>query len=128
MKKHTKTYMKHFGYGLGDFIPCELTGERCVDVHHIDTPGMGSNNREQASIEILMALTRELHILYGDKEEVELFNGKTVNFKEFLEEAHQHFLETQQPYIHVNPHHDAFDALLNTKYEFELKKLRYELT
>ena len=118
--------MRHFGYGLTDFIPCELTGERCVDVHHIDTPGMGSNKREDATVEELMATTRFLHTLFGDKEDVKLSNGKVVNFKEFLHEAHQHFLETQQPYIHVNPHHDAFDALLETKYKFELKKLRYE--
>ena len=68
MKQHTKIYMKYFGYGVEDFIPCELCNSRAVDIHHISARGMGGT-KEADRIENLMALCRSCHIEYGDKKE-----------------------------------------------------------
>lgn len=35
MKPYTITYMKFFGYSVGDFMPCEYCGGPIVDVHHL---------------------------------------------------------------------------------------------
>jgi 5-methylcytosine-specific restriction endonuclease McrA len=66
MKKHTKVYLDHFGYGIEDFIPCEVCGSRAVDIHHIDCRGMGGSKKKD-DISNLMALCRSCHIEYGDK-------------------------------------------------------------
>ena len=66
MKKHTKIYLKAFGYDLADpnqFIPSELGGRKAVDIHHIISRGKGGEDR----IENLIALTRMEHDVYGDK-------------------------------------------------------------
>jgi len=68
MKKHTKLYLDHFGYGEYDFIPCELCGSRAVDIHHIDCRGMGGGKTKD-KIENLMALCRACHLKYGDKKQ-----------------------------------------------------------
>ena len=58
MKKHTKIYINSLGYTNTDFMPCEITGRKGVDVHHIV-------NRENR-IENLMLLTREKHLELGE--------------------------------------------------------------
>lgn len=68
MRQHTKVYMKHFGYGVEDFIPCEVCGTRAVDIHHIDCRGMGGSKRKD-TIDNLMALCRPCHLEYGDKKQ-----------------------------------------------------------
>lgn len=71
-KQHTLVYMQAFGYTIADFIPCEITGKRCVDVHHIYARGMGGSDLEEElynRIENLMGLAREPHDQYGDKEQ-----------------------------------------------------------
>ena len=35
MKIHTKIYLKHFGYTIADFIPCEICSSKSVDIHHL---------------------------------------------------------------------------------------------
>ena len=77
MKKHTKVYMKYFGYDIGDYIPCELCGTRAVDIHHIHCRGMGGTKKEE-TIDNLMALCRSCHIEYGDKKD----------FIDYLKEKH----------------------------------------
>jgi predicted restriction endonuclease len=82
MQKHTKIYMKYFGYDLSDWMPCEICGCQSVDLHHIEARGMGgSNNRDV--IENLMALCRGHHIFYGDKKQ----------YKEMLIQQHLKFME-----------------------------------
>ena len=78
MKKHTMTYLNHFGYDISDFIPCEVCGKTAVDIHHIEARGIGGS-KEADNIENLMALCREDHIKYGDKKQ----------YKDFLKEKHQ---------------------------------------
>jgi hypothetical protein len=56
MTKHCKIYMDYFGYGIDDFIPCEVNGEKAVDIHHIHGRGKGMD-----VIENLMALCRKHH-------------------------------------------------------------------
>jgi 5-methylcytosine-specific restriction endonuclease McrA len=76
MKKHTKSYLKHFNYGIDDFIPCETCGSRAVDIHHIDCRGMGGSKAKD-EIENLMALCRSCHIKYGDKKQhIEFLKSK----------------------------------------------------
>jgi hypothetical protein len=78
MKNHTKVYLKHFGYGIEDFIPCEICGARSVDLHHIFRRGMGGSKTAD-TIDNIMALDRECHIKYGDKKQ----------YIEFLKEKHK---------------------------------------
>lgn len=97
MKRHTKIYLEAFGYDTNDFIPCEISGGVAVDIHHIESRGMGGDplgNKDR--IENLMAVTREMHNTYGDKLSymVELFDihrnnmlSKGVTFDErYIEE------------------------------------------
>ena len=75
MKKHTTIYIKSLGYDLCDFMPCEITGQKGVDIHHI----VDRENR----IENLMLLTREKHAELGE------IKSKMV----YLLETHRNFLE-----------------------------------
>ena len=59
-KKHVKIYLKYFGYGLDDFMPCEVCESRAVDVHHIDNKGMGGSKLKDY-IENLIGLCRTHH-------------------------------------------------------------------
>lgn len=70
MKIHTQIYLDYFGINEEDpFIPCEICGNRAVDIHHIESRGMGGNKKKD-DIENLMALCREDHIQYGDIKEL----------------------------------------------------------
>ncbi len=83
--EHTYVYMKAFDYTIADFVPCELCGLRCVDVHHIFARGMGGSDLEEElynKIENLMGLCREEHTEYGDKKQ----------FYDFLIQKHFEFL------------------------------------
>lgn len=91
MRKHTQVYMRFFKYTKGDFIPCEISGRRAVDVHHIDARGMGGNG-EVDVIENLMAITRELHLEYGDKEQ----------YMEGLIQIHESFILTSTPWMELH--------------------------
>lgn len=68
MKRHIKVYMDYFGYGIDDFIPCEVCGKKAVDIHHIDCRG-GGGSKTCDFIQNLMALCRECHTAYGDKKQ-----------------------------------------------------------
>ena len=52
---YKKKYLKYFGYGEQEFVPCEICGSGAVDVHHID------KNRKNNDITNLMGLCRECH-------------------------------------------------------------------
>lgn len=82
MKNHTKIYLDYFGYTTADFIPCEICGNRAVDVHHIEARGMGGSKHADY-IENLQAVCRKCHIDYGDKTE----------FKDKLKEVHLKFMQ-----------------------------------
>jgi len=77
MKNHTKIYLKYFGYGIDDYIACEVCDNRAVDIHHIEARGMGGTKNKE-SIEQIMALCRQCHIDFGDKEQ----------YMEFLKDKH----------------------------------------
>jgi len=83
MKPHTKIYLDYFGYSIADFIPCEICGQKAVDVCHIDARGMGGNpSKSKDVIGNLMAKCRKHHDQYGDKKE----------FKTWLKEIHLKFM------------------------------------
>lgn len=70
MKNHTKVYLEHFGIDEEDpFIPCEVCEARAVDIHHIESRGMGGSKKKD-DITNLMALCRNCHIQYGDIKEL----------------------------------------------------------
>lgn len=79
MKKHTKVYLDHFGYGAEDFVGCEVCGSKAVDIHHIEARGMGGSKKSD-TIENLMALCRSCHVEYGDKKHY-IDNLKAVHQK-----------------------------------------------
>lgn len=60
--------MSHFGYALDDFIPCEVCGNKAVDIHHLECRGMGGS-KDKDNIQNLQAVCRNCHIEYGDKKE-----------------------------------------------------------
>ena len=91
MKKHTKIYLKALGYDTCDFMPCEITGSRGVDIHHIV-------NRENR-IENLMLLTREKHVELGE------IKSKMV----YLLCEHRYFLGTNG----VKFNNDWFEEQIN---------------
>lgn len=83
MKPHTKIYLESFGYTTADFIPCEVCGNRVIDVHHIDSRGMGGDpQKKKEVIENLMGLCRSCHEKYGD----------IIEKKEWLKKLHLNFI------------------------------------
>jgi 5-methylcytosine-specific restriction endonuclease McrA len=81
MKKHVKIYLDHFGYGIEDFIPCEVCGKKAVDIHHINARGMGGSKNFD-TIDNLQALCRYCHTVMGD----------TKTHYDFLKETHNKIL------------------------------------
>jgi 5-methylcytosine-specific restriction endonuclease McrA len=82
MKKHVKIYLDFMGYGMEDFIPCEVCSNRAVDIHHIECRGMGGSTTKD-KIENLMALCRKCHNTYGDKRQyiyfLQLKHGEKIS-------------------------------------------------
>ena len=87
MQKHTKIYFDFFNVDY-DPVSCwhdcvsEISGEPAIDIHHIDSRGMGGSKNANR-IENLMALTREEHELYGDKKQ----------HLEYLKQIHADYIE-----------------------------------
>ena len=78
MKKHTQIYLDAFGYDDTSFIPCEISGYKAVDIHHIEARGMGGDPKgDKDRIENLMAVTRKYHELYGDRPKYMAYLFKT---------------------------------------------------
>lgn len=67
MQQHTKVYYTFFGYDECDFVPCEVCGNKAVDIHHIKPKSSfgsklkGTNEGEQDHISNLIALCRFCH-------------------------------------------------------------------
>ena len=78
MKKHIKVYLDYFGYGIDDFIACEVCGQKAVDIHHIEARGMGGTKKADV-IENLQALCRSCHIKLGDNKQ----------YLDFLKDKHK---------------------------------------
>ena len=81
MKNHTKVYFKAFGYDTNSWIACEVCGATAVDIHHIESRGMGGSKTAD-TIDNLMALCRACHNAFGDK----------TQHKEMLKATHNHHL------------------------------------
>ena len=79
MKKHTKIYLKHFNYGIEDFIPCTVCNSKAVDIHHISARKMGGSKTKDF-IENLLSLCRACH-------------DKAESSKEFNQEVKQKHLK-----------------------------------
>ena len=80
MVKYKQIYLKSLGYNLNDFIACEISGQPAIDIHHITGRGRGGTDR----IENLMALTRELHLKLGDKQQY--MYKLLITHRQFLED------------------------------------------
>lgn len=61
MQKHVKVYIEFFDYCEQDWIGCEKCLKTSVDIHHIDSKGMGGTSLDKDYIENLIALCRECH-------------------------------------------------------------------
>jgi len=59
MVKYKRLYAKFFGYGIDDWIPCEICGNTLNDVHHILPKGMGGTDKDH--ILNLMGVCRDCH-------------------------------------------------------------------
>ncbi len=79
MVKYKRIYLESLGYTPSDFIACELSGKKGIDIHHI----IGRGKKGQDRIENLMALTRENHLKYGDKKK--FMKLLLIKHKEFLD-------------------------------------------
>lgn len=86
MKNHVKIYLEFFKYDISDFIPCEICGQKAVDIHHIERRGMGHSKKhsDKDIPENLMALCRGCHEKYGDKKQ----------FINFLKQIHSEKFKT----------------------------------
>jgi hypothetical protein len=82
MQKHTKIYMKYFGYALDDYIRCEICDNRATEIHHIENRGMGGSKTKDY-IENLMAVDRLCHEFYGERDK----------YLQFLKEKHYEFMQ-----------------------------------
>ena len=80
MKSYTKVYLTHFNYGEQDFIPCEICGNKAVDIHHIEARSKRMDLLND--ITNLMALCRYHHHKYGDKKQ----------YKQWLKDTHIKFM------------------------------------
>jgi hypothetical protein len=54
--------MDFFGYGEGDWIPCEMCNSTGVDIHHIEKQSKFGSKKEKDFIENIMCLCRDCHI------------------------------------------------------------------
>jgi hypothetical protein len=104
MIKYKRVYLEHFDLTINDFFPCEITGQRAVDIHHIEAKGMGGSKKSD-EIENLMAVTRDVHLYFGDK----------TQYKEWLKEVHEAFMEYQIPWVEWNPDCEILNQYLNDK-------------
>jgi 5-methylcytosine-specific restriction endonuclease McrA len=84
LRKHTKIYFNHFGFGIDSYVPCELCGSKAVDIHHIDARGMGGSKSKDV-IENLMAVCRPCHEKFGDKSQ----------YIDFIQDRHNEYISRQ---------------------------------
>lgn len=81
MMPHTKIYLQHFGFGIDDFIPCEVCGAKSVDIHHIQGRGKNKN-----VIINLVAVCRKCHRAAHGLE-------KTYLHKDIIQQIHNEYLQ-----------------------------------
>jgi 5-methylcytosine-specific restriction endonuclease McrA len=78
MQKHVKNYLKYFGYGIDDFVKCEVCSFEAVDLHHIIYRSQGGSD----GVENIIALCRDCHNAAHDCEIT----------KEYLFDIHKKFM------------------------------------
>lgn len=84
MQKHVKVYIEFFDYCEQDVIMCECGCNKvAVDIHHLDSKGMGGTSFDKDYIENLMALARECHNkAHGSKQHNTLLKELHLNYLE----------------------------------------------
>jgi 5-methylcytosine-specific restriction endonuclease McrA len=60
MKRHTRIYLKSIGAGEQSTVLCEVCNAVAVDIHHIESRGMGGRKGAD-TLDNLVALCRECH-------------------------------------------------------------------
>lgn len=102
MIKYKRVYLEYFNLDPQDFIPCEITGQQAVDIHHIQAKGMGGSKIRDV-IENLIAVTREAHDYFGDK----------AIYKDWLSEVHDTYMRHRIPWVDWNPECQILKEFLN---------------
>jgi len=64
---YKQKYLKHFGYGEQDFIPCEVCSRKATEIHHIQFKSRGGKD----NIKNMMAICRKCHDAVHNGEETE---------------------------------------------------------
>lgn len=101
--KHLLVYNKYFDIDRLNPRVCEITGNsQTVEVTHIEASGMGGRDSAH-TIDNLMCLTAFLHRELGDKEQ----------YKDWLKEAHQMYMETRVPLYFNDIRHPLMKHVLN---------------
>jgi hypothetical protein len=57
MQKYTKIYLDFFGFGLDNYIPCQICLRKAEGIHHIKYRSQGGTD----DIENIMAVCTECH-------------------------------------------------------------------
>jgi len=86
MEPHVKVYFTYFGLTVGCYVGCEVCERPYSDIHHIECRGMGGKKTTKRGIDIdhisnLMAVCRECHVEYGDKEQYFVFLTRIHNLR-----------------------------------------------
>ena len=109
---HIKEYDGFFGYDRFSFKPCEITGKRLQDHHHILNKGMGGS-KDLDYIENIMGLIRLFHVFFGDVEK----------YIPFLQEVHAHFMKTRVPWAEAHPEDPRIWLAYGKNYDFDWNNL-----
>lgn len=75
MKNHVKVYIEYYNLAPNSYIRCEICSSSAVDIHHIESRGMGGSKKKD-NIENLIAVCRKCHErCHSD----EIFNSSAKN-------------------------------------------------
>ena len=90
MKPYVKTYLAYFGYDESSWIPCEICGAKCVEIHHLEPKSIAK--AKENLIDNLIGICRECHNLCHSNRQ---FNedAKLIHRKKLLGVKTDHEIE-----------------------------------
>lgn len=91
LRTYTKIYYNYFDFGFEDFVPCEICGDKAVDIHHIIA--RSKEKSLENDINNLIGICRRCHLGFGDR----------THFLEFLQATHKLYMTSRRPLYEVDP-------------------------